>query len=50
MLKAGKTNTTRLFCLIFEIFRGGIPEGWHLFCCYPRFGGWKTRGFNHIYT
>lgn len=49
MLKAGKTNTTRPFCLIFEIFMGGIPEGVPVLLL-PRFGGWKTRGFNHIYT
>lgn len=44
MLKAGKTNTTRPFCLIFEIFTGGIPEGWHLFCCYPALGDGRRVG------
>lgn len=44
MLEAGKTNTTRLFCLIFEIFRGGIPEGWGPFCCYPALGDGRRVG------
>lgn len=38
MLKAGKTNTTRPYCLIFEIFRGGIPEGCARFVATPLWG------------
>lgn len=44
MLKAGKTNTTRPFCMIFEIFRGGIPEEWCPFCCYPALGDGRRVG------
>lgn len=35
MSKAGKTNTTRPFCLIFEIFMGGSPEGCACFVATP---------------
>ena len=38
MLKAGKTNTTRLFCLIFEIFRGVIRKSGARFVATPLWG------------
>lgn len=38
MSKAGKTNTTRPFCLIFEIFMGGSPDGCACFVATPLWG------------
>ena len=49
MLKAGKTNTTRPFCLIFEIFRGGIPEGCARFVATPLWGTENAWVQSYIY-
>lgn len=49
MLKAGKTNTTRPFCLIFEIFRGGIPEGCARFVATPLWGAEDAWVQSYIY-
>lgn len=44
MLKAGKTNTTRLFCLIFEIFRGVIRKSGARFVATPALGDGRRVG------